>query len=84
VREDLRQLLGINVPPLFAHVEKWPRSMAQYTIGHTNRVARIREHLSHFPSLQLAGNAYEGAGLPDCIRSGQQAAEAIVQGYIST
>jgi oxygen-dependent protoporphyrinogen oxidase len=84
VREDLRQLLGVTVPPIFAHVEKWPRSMAQYTIGHTNRVARIREHLSQLPSLQLAGNTFEGAGLPDCIRSGWQAADVIVQEYIST
>jgi oxygen-dependent protoporphyrinogen oxidase len=79
VREDLRQLLGINVPPLFAHVEKWSRSMAQYTIGHIPRVARIRERLSQLPSLQLAGNAYEGAGLPDCIRTGQRAADEITR-----
>jgi oxygen-dependent protoporphyrinogen oxidase len=79
VREDLRQLLGINVAPIFAHVEKWPRSMAQYTVGHISRVARIRERLSQLPTLQLAGNAYEGAGLPDCIRTGQRAADEITR-----
>jgi oxygen-dependent protoporphyrinogen oxidase len=79
VREDLRELLGVNGPPLFAHVEKWSRSMAQYTVGHTDRVARIRERLTHLPSLQLAGNAYEGAGLPDCIRGGWHAADEIVR-----
>ncbi|MDT7541567.1 MAG: protoporphyrinogen/coproporphyrinogen oxidase [Acidobacteriota bacterium] len=78
VREDLRALLGISVPPIFAHVEKWPRSMAQYTVGHIPRVARIRERLARLPTLQLAGNAYEGAGLPDCIRSGWQAADEIL------
>jgi oxygen-dependent protoporphyrinogen oxidase len=75
VREDLRQLLGIEASPIFAHVEKWPRSMAQYTVGHIPRIARIRERLALLPTLQLAGNAYEGAGLPDCIRTGHRAAD---------
>jgi oxygen-dependent protoporphyrinogen oxidase len=79
VRADLRDLLGISAPPTFAHVEKWSRSMAQYTLGHTRRVARIRERLARFPTLQLAGNAYEGAGLPDCIRTGWRAADEILR-----
>ena len=79
VREDLRDLLGIERPPLFAHVEKWPRSMAQYHVGHIERVERIRERLNQFPNLKLAGNAYAGAGLPDCIRSGESAAEEIME-----
>jgi oxygen-dependent protoporphyrinogen oxidase len=78
VCEDMRALLGVTEPPLFAHVEKWSRSMAQYTVGHTDRVARIRERLTRLPSLQLAGNAYEGAGLPDCIRGGWKAAGEIL------
>jgi protoporphyrinogen/coproporphyrinogen III oxidase len=77
VRKDLRELLGINAPPLFAHVEKWSRSMAQYTVGHIPRVARIRERVARFPTLRLAGNAYEGAGLPDCIRTGWRAADEV-------
>ncbi|MFN2598221.1 MAG: protoporphyrinogen oxidase [Pyrinomonadaceae bacterium] len=84
VREDLRDLLGVGAPPLFARVEKWSRSMAQYTVGHLARVARIRERLARFPTLRLAGNAYEGAGLPDCIRTGWKAADEIVQVLIST
>jgi oxygen-dependent protoporphyrinogen oxidase len=79
VREDLRELLGVAAPPLFAHVEKWSRSMAQYTAGHLDRVARIRERLTRLPSLRLAGNAYEGAGLPDCIRGGWNAADEILK-----
>ncbi|HYP00681.1 MAG TPA: protoporphyrinogen oxidase, partial [Pyrinomonadaceae bacterium] len=79
VREDLRALLGIERAPLFAHVERWPRSMAQYHLGHLARVARIRERLRRFPTLQLAGNAYGGAGIPDCIRSGHAAAKEIMK-----
>ncbi|HWS85961.1 MAG TPA: protoporphyrinogen oxidase [Pyrinomonadaceae bacterium] len=74
VRRDLRDLLGVEAPPLFAHVEKWPRSMAQYHLGHGPRVARIRELSGRLPALALCGNAYEGAGLPDCVRGGESAA----------
>jgi oxygen-dependent protoporphyrinogen oxidase len=79
VRADLRALLGIQAPPLFAQVAKWPRSMAQYHLGHLDRVTRINEHLRKLPTLQLAGNAYNGAGLPDCIRSGRTAADQLLQ-----
>jgi oxygen-dependent protoporphyrinogen oxidase len=78
VRRDLRALLGIERAPIFSHVEKWPRSMAQYHLGHLARIRRINERLRAFPTLKLAGNAYNGAGLPDCIRSGETAAEELV------
>jgi oxygen-dependent protoporphyrinogen oxidase len=78
VRRDLRALLGIERPPIFAHVEKWPRSMAQYHLGHLARIRRIQERLRTRPTLKLAGNAYNGAGIPDCIRSGETAAEELL------
>lgn len=78
VLEDLRVLLGIEAPPLFAVVEKWPRSMAQYTLGHLEKVERIRRRLEALSGLHLAGNAYDGAGIPDCIRSGETAADAML------
>lgn len=77
VRRDLRDLLGVNARPLLAHVEKWPRSMAQYHLGHTQRLSRIRSSLQQHATLALCGNAYEGAGLPDCVRSGESAAETL-------
>jgi oxygen-dependent protoporphyrinogen oxidase len=78
VRADLRELLGIEKPPLFTQVEKWPRSMAQYHLGHLERINAIKKRLDQLPNLQLAGNAYGGAGLPDCIRSGEAAADNII------
>jgi protoporphyrinogen/coproporphyrinogen III oxidase len=78
VRRDLRELLGVERAPLFTHVEKWPHSMAQYHVGHIERVARIRERLRALPTLRLAGNAYEGAGIPDCVRSGEDAAKHVL------
>ncbi|HLL75574.1 MAG TPA: protoporphyrinogen oxidase [Pyrinomonadaceae bacterium] len=77
--EDLRELLGVVAPPLFAQVSRWPRSMAQYTVGHIARMRRVRARLEQFPSLRLAGNAYTGAGLPDCIREGRTAAQQLLK-----
>jgi len=77
VQVDLRELLGIEKAPLFSQVTRWPQSMPQYEIGHLDRLQRIDNHLIQLPTLKLAGNAYGGAGIPDCIRSGEQAGEAL-------
>ena len=79
VRRDLRELLGINAPPLFAHIERWPRSMAQYHVGHLELVSRINRRLQRHPTLALCGNAYTGAGLPDCVRTGETAADSLIK-----
>lgn len=84
VRKDLRELLGIEQPPLFSHLVRWPRSMAQYHVGHLERVDRINASLETFQTLQLAGNAYSGAGIPDCIRSGETAARELFEKMNST
>jgi oxygen-dependent protoporphyrinogen oxidase len=78
VEADLRELLGINERPMFTEVAKWERSMPQYEVGHLERVKEIESVLSQLPGLTLAGNSYRGAGLPDCIRSGEAAAEAMM------
>jgi oxygen-dependent protoporphyrinogen oxidase len=74
---DLREMLGIERAPLFAEVATWERSMPQYHVGHLERVKRIEERVAALPGLVLAGNAYSGLGIPDCIRSGEAAAEVI-------
>jgi len=73
--EELRQILGISAEPLFTRVYKWKAAMAQYTVGHLERLDRIDRLRQQLPRLALAGNAYRGIGLPDCVRSGKQAAE---------
>jgi len=74
VEADLRELLGISEDPLFVEVAKWERSMPQYEVGHLERVAEIERMTSELPGLTLAGNAYRGAGIPDCVRSGEESA----------
>jgi oxygen-dependent protoporphyrinogen oxidase len=79
VETDLRELLGINEAPLFVETAKWERSMPQYEVGHLERVNEIEKLASELPGLTLAGNAYRGAGIPDCIRSGETAAEMLLR-----
>ena len=81
VRADLRELLGIDKPPLFTELTKWPNSMPQYHIGHLERVTRIQAHLNSLQGLTLAGNAYTGPGIPDCIRSGETTADELVKTF---
>lgn len=76
IEADLRELLGITGKPLFTEVAKWERSMPQYEVGHLDRVNEIENEARRIPGLALAGNSYRGAGIPDCIRSGQAAAES--------
>jgi oxygen-dependent protoporphyrinogen oxidase len=78
VENDLRELLGATSKPLFADVARWENSMPQYAVGHLARVDEIETEASKFPGLALAGNAYRGAGIPDCIRSGERAAEILM------
>lgn len=75
--EELSQLLGITGQPLWNDVARWPRSMPQYHVGHVQRIAEIERHVAAWPGLELAGNAYHGVGIPQCIHSGETAAERI-------
>jgi oxygen-dependent protoporphyrinogen oxidase len=52
--------------------------MAQYGVGHLERLQRIESLLQNLPSLALAGNGYRGIGVPDCIRSGNEAANSVL------
>ncbi|MDE3197844.1 MAG: protoporphyrinogen oxidase, partial [Acidobacteriota bacterium] len=75
---ELRRLMGIQADPLFAINHRWPDSMPQYTVGHTARVGEIQARMAHIPGIHLAGNAYIGIGIPDCVRSARLAADSIV------
>lgn len=74
VREELAELVGLSGDPEFARVARWPQRMPQYHVGHLDLVAEI-EHLAEQAGIELAGAAFRGVGVPQCIHSGQQAAE---------
>ena len=78
IREELREIMGVTARPVFSRVNRWPRSMAQYTVGHHRRVEAIQARFQRIPGLYIAGNAYTGIGVPDCARMGKQAAERII------
>jgi len=75
--DELHEIAGFRAAPAFSRIFRWPRSMAQYTVGHPARLAEIQARASAIPGFQLAGNAYTGIGIPDCIRMGKQASESI-------
>jgi oxygen-dependent protoporphyrinogen oxidase len=74
VRQELKEILNFSFEPLFCRIHRWPASMAQYPLGHAERVRRIQSRLEDLPGIYLAGNAYSGIGISDCIRTGRAAA----------
>lgn len=78
-KQELKQMIGLTTEPLAFAVSRWPRAMAQYAVGHATRAAEIRERATAIPWLALAGNAYEGIGIPDCIRTGRAAARRVIE-----
>lgn len=76
-RRELRSIMGLEAAPMFHSIARWPNSMAQYAVGHEKRVERIEAIMHDLPGLHLAGNAYHGIGLPDCVRMGKEAAARI-------
>jgi oxygen-dependent protoporphyrinogen oxidase len=78
VRQDLQEILQLRAEPVFARVYKWQAAMAQYGVGHLDRLKRIDLLRRQLPGLALAGNGYRGIGVPDCIRSGSEAATQVL------
>jgi oxygen-dependent protoporphyrinogen oxidase len=77
VREELASLLGVKAEPRFSRIWRHPNSMPQYHVGHEDRINRVESALGRFPTLALAGSAYHGVGISDCVRTGEEAAEKI-------
>jgi len=78
VRDEIRQILGISAEPRATRIYRWKKAMAQYNVGHLDRIRRIEELVQKLPGLTLAGNAYRGIGVSDCVRSGQDAATQVL------
>jgi oxygen-dependent protoporphyrinogen oxidase len=78
VRDELASLIGATGQPLLMDVARHSRAMPQYTLGHMQRVEEIRRQAARHSRLILTGIAFDGVGIPDCIRAAQSAADATV------
>ena len=78
-RRELGELLGARLPvPVAADVVRWGGGLPQYRPGHLDRVAAARAALADRPTLALAGAACDGVGIPACVRSGEAAADDLL------
>lgn len=78
-RDEFRDTLGLTADPVISRVYRWPDAMPQYNLGHLDRVGIAESRLAAWPGLAIAiaGNGYRGVGIPDCIRSGETAADQV-------
>jgi oxygen-dependent protoporphyrinogen oxidase len=74
---ELAQATGIAVTPTDTRVTRWGGGLPQYTVGHLDRVARIRTAVAAQPGLAVAGAAYDGVGIPACVATARLAADTI-------
>ena len=79
VRAELREVMGIAAEPELVQIFRWPRGMPQYRVGHVDLVARIEAGVAKVPGIELAGGAYHGIGIGDCLREGAAAAERALE-----
>jgi oxygen-dependent protoporphyrinogen oxidase len=77
-REELHAALGITGEPVLTRLHRWPASMPQYRVGHVDRVETIERVLAGLAGIRMAGAAYRGVGIADCVRSGEAAAEQLL------
>src|SRR5699024_10983596 len=68
VLEDIQKTVSISAKPEFSVVTRWIKAMPQYTVGHKDRIEKIRQHMAEsLPGIFIAGSSFEGVGIPDCI-----------------
>ena len=77
-RQELREVMGVTAPPRLEHVTWHRDALPQYTLGHRERVQRVEADVAAVDGLEVAGNSYHGVGIPDCVRSGERAAERVL------
>jgi oxygen-dependent protoporphyrinogen oxidase len=77
--EEIRELLDIKGEPRFSLAASHRGAMAQYHVGHLDRVARIRELAKQHPTLALVGNGFDGVGIPDCVRNANEGVARLLE-----
>ena len=81
-KQEISQTLGINQAPIVERVFIWHHAMPQYNLGHREIITQVERVLKDIPNLALAGNAYYGIGIPDCIHSAILAVDKIGTQYL--
>lgn len=79
VLQDLMKTIGINGAPVETIVSRWKNAMPQYTVGHEEKIARVKQELQeHFPTVKLSGSSFEGISIPECVMQGRTVAHEIL------
>ena len=81
VQRELQPLIGVQQAPIFTDVIRWTKAMPQYHLGHVQRVQEIQQQVAQLPGLELAGNGLSGVGIPQCVHSGETAAERLIKSW---
>ena len=80
---DLAEATGVRGEPVDSRVTRWGGGLPQYSVGHLERVARIRAAIAQLPGLAVCGAAYDGVGIPACIATARLAADQVL-GYLGS
>ena len=78
IREDLGRLMGVTAEPIAHTIHRWPQSMPQYIVGHADRCRRIGDRLLQLSGLYVTSNAFDGVGVPDCVRLAKETANFVM------
>ena len=79
VLQDLMKTIGINGAPVETIVSRWKNAMPQYTVGHEEKIARVKQELQEqFPTVKLSGSSFEGISIPECVKQGKTVAQEIL------
>ena len=75
---ELAEATGVRGGPAAVRVTRWGGALPQYTVGHLDRVARIRAAVAAQPGLAVCGAAYDGVGIPACVATARTAASQVM------
>jgi oxygen-dependent protoporphyrinogen oxidase len=80
-REELAKVMSITAAPLHRWAFRWPDAIAQYNIGHAERIAAIRARAARHPGLTFCGTSYDGASFNNAVATGRRTARQLVASF---
>jgi oxygen-dependent protoporphyrinogen oxidase len=83
-REEVARMYGLDAAPVFSHVERWPRAIPQYELGHPARVKRIEAALEAVPNLWITGNGLRGISFADAATDGVRTGESVARRILAS